>query len=114
MEKGAIVAPPGCCSFTLLVIAYLGLNSALNLANKYFLGPYGFSFPLLLTSCHMMFSFLALLPFMLTEEMRLKHEETLNKQWKGIVAIGLYMALNISLNNSSLVEMTLSLNQIIR
>ena len=75
---------------------------------------YGFKFPLLLTCCHMLFSFLALLPFMCTKSMVAKHDETLRRQWKGFVAIGLFMALNISLNNSSLVEMTLSLNQIIR
>jgi drug/metabolite transporter (DMT)-like permease len=75
---------------------------------------YGFKFPLLLTCCHMLFSFLALLPFMLSRSMMAKHEDTLRRQWKGFVAIGLFMALNISLNNSSLVEMTLSLNQVIR
>eukprot|EP00884_Botryococcus_braunii_P002316 jgi/Botrbrau1/12085/Bobra.0186s0009.1 len=100
--------------FAITVTAYLALNSALNLCNKYFLGPFGFSFPILLTCSHMIFGFVALLPLMLSKRMRQKHEETLVKQWKGIVAIGLYMALNISLNNSSLVDMTLSLNQIIR
>jgi drug/metabolite transporter (DMT)-like permease len=75
---------------------------------------YGFKFPLLLTSCHMLFSFLALAPFMLTPAMLPRHAETLARSWKGFVAIGLFMALNISLNNSSLVDMTLSLNQVIR
>ena len=75
---------------------------------------YGFKFPLLLTSCHMLFSFLALAPYMLSSTMRPRHADSLRRQWKGFVAIGLYMALNISLNNSSLVEMTLSLNQVIR
>ena len=75
---------------------------------------YGFRFPLLLTSCHMLFSLLALAPFMLRKSLMPLHRETLARQWKGFVAIGLFMALNISLNNSSLVEMTLSLNQVIR
>ena len=75
---------------------------------------YGFRFPLLLTSCHMLFSLLALAPFMLRQSLMPLHRETLARQWKGFVAIGLFMALNISLNNSSLVEMTLSLNQVIR
>jgi drug/metabolite transporter (DMT)-like permease len=75
---------------------------------------YGFKFPLLLTSCHMLFSFLALAPFMLTPAMLPRHADTLRRSWRGFVAIGLFMALNISLNNSSLVEMTLSLNQVIR
>lgn len=78
------------------------------------LGVYGFSFPLLLTTCHMAFSFCVLLPFMLREPFRSKHAATLQKQWKGLLAIGIYMAANISLNNLSLVLITLSLNQVIR
>ena len=99
---------------TLLIAAYLGLNIILNLTNKLALGVYGFAFPLLLTTCHMPFSFFSLLPFMLHEPFRSKHRGTLSKQWKGLAAIGLYMAANIALNNLSLVLITLSLNQIIR
>ena len=95
----------------LLTAAYLGLNSTLKLTNKWALGVYGFTFPLLLTTCHMAFSFCVLLPFMLREPLRSKHISTLEKQWKGLVSISLYMAANISL---SLVLMTLSLNQVIR
>ncbi|KAA6421352.1 MAG: hypothetical protein FRX49_08629 [Trebouxia sp. A1-2] len=98
----------------LLVAAYLGLNSILNLTNKWALGVYGFTFPLLLTTCHMAFSFCVLLPFMIREPFRSKHHATLEKQWKGLVAIGVYMAANVSLNNLSLVLITLSLNQVIR
>ncbi len=98
----------------LLVAAYLGLNSILNLTNKWALGVYGFTFPLLLTTCHMLFSFCVLLPFMIREPFRSKHRATLEKQWKGLVAIGVYMAANVSLNNLSLVLITLSLNQVIR
>ena len=98
----------------LLVFAYLGLNSVLNLTNKWALGVYGFSFPLLLTTCHMAFSCCVLLPFMLREPFRSKHHSTLEKQWKGLVAIGIYMAANVALNNLSLVLITLSLNQVIR
>ena len=58
---------------------------------RWALGIYGFRFPLLLTSCHMGFSFVALLPFMLREPFLSKHRDTLRKQWKGLVAIGLYM-----------------------
>ena len=96
------------------VAAYLTLNSTLNVMNKWLLGIYGFSFPLLLTSCHMLFSFLILLPFMLKEPFRSLHAATLQKQWKGIIGIGLFMAVNIAFNNLSLVQITLSLNQVIR
>ena len=62
----------------------------------------------------MAFSFSVLLPVMLREPYKSKHVATLQKQWKGLVAIGVYMAANISLNNLSLVLITLSLNQVIR
>lgn len=62
----------------------------------------------------MAFSFSVLLPVMLREPYKSKHAATLQKQWKGLVAIGVYMAANISLNNLSLVLITLSLNQVIR
>ena len=105
------------------------------------LGIHGFAFPLLLTSCHMGFSFVVLLPFMLCKPYVGRHRATLEQQWKGLVAIGeaacplaclrcmacsllwlrpllcpsgLFLAANISLNNLSLVLITLSLNQIIR
>ncbi len=100
-----------------LVAAYIGLNSALNLSNKWILSAstgYGFMFPLALTCCHMGFSFLALLPHMLSRPLRGTHRETLQKQWRGLVAIGLFMAGNVAFNNTSLVNMSLSLNQIIR
>ena len=96
------------------ITAYLTLNSTLNLMNKWLLGIHGFSFPLLLTSCHMLFSFLILLPFMLKEPFKNLHVATLQKQWKGIIGIGLFMAVNIAFNNLSLVQITLSLNQVIR
>ncbi len=37
------------------------------------------------------FSFVALLPFMLREPFLSRHKDTLRKQWKGLVAIGLFM-----------------------
>lgn len=96
------------------IAAYLTLNSTLNLMNKWLLGIYGFQFPLLLTSCHMLFSFMILLPVMLTNPFKALHLPTLCKQWKGIVCIGMFMAVNIAFNNLSLVSITLSLNQVIR
>ncbi len=97
-----------------LVTAYLGLNSLLNLTNKWALGVYGLSFPLLLTTTHMAFSFIVLLPFMLRPSLLQRHHQTIKRQWKGICAIGMLLATNVALNNSSLVYVTLTLNQIIR
>ncbi|PRW60834.1 Drug Metabolite transporter superfamily [Chlorella sorokiniana] len=100
-------------TFAMLVITYLGLNSSLNLLNKWSLGVYGFRFPFLLTSCHMAFSFVVLAPVALRESWE-SHRRTLEKQWKGVVYIGSFMALNIALNNISLLDISLTLNQIIR
>ena len=98
----------------LLLAIFLLLNSALSVTNRWALGLSGFSFPLLLTACHMAFSFCALLPVMLCKPFRGQHISCITKQWKGMLAIGVCMACNISLNNTSLVMITLSTNQIIR
>lgn len=98
----------------LLISLYLSLNAALNLAVKHALGAQGFRFPLLLTACHMLSCFTALTPVMLTSTYRAKHGDTLRKQWKGLMVVGMLMAANVALNNTSLVSMTLTLNQIIR
>ena len=71
--------------------------------NKWALGVYGFRFPFLLTSTHMAFSFLALAPVALLQPGEV-HMRTLKKQWRGIVYIGGFMALNIALNNISLLD----------
>ena len=101
-------------SNALMVILFLGLNCSLNVLNKWALGVHGFTFPLLLTTCHMMFNFCILIYPMLREPSRGKHKPTLVKQWKGVVAVGICMAANVALNNMSLVYISLSLNQVIR
>lgn len=100
-------APLTIPSFLLLISAYLSLNSSLNLMNKWALGVYGFRFPLLMTSTHMAFSFAILAPLALREGLA-AHLRTLQKQWKGVVYIGCFMALNIALNNASLLDVSLS------
>ncbi|KAK9821748.1 hypothetical protein WJX81_002035 [Elliptochloris bilobata] len=86
----------------------------MNMLNKWALGIYGFSFPLFLTSAHMVFSFIMLLPFMMASPFRELHHDVITKQWKGLACIGLFMAVNIAFNNLSLVSLSLSLNQVIR
>ena len=74
----------------------------------------GFAFPLAMTVSHMAFSFVTLAPIMMLPCFRGLHRATLQKQWKGMLFIGAFLALNIALNNISLVEISLSLNQVIR
>ncbi|EFN51185.1 hypothetical protein CHLNCDRAFT_141340 [Chlorella variabilis] len=100
-------------SHVLLVSVFLCLNSGLNLLNKWSLGHAGFRFPFLLSSCHMAFSFAVLAPVALLHGWE-AHRRTLHQQWPGILCIGSFMALNIALNNISLLDISLSLNQIIR
>lgn len=61
----------------------------------------------------MAFSFCVLAPVAMREPWD-SHRRTLEKQWRGIVYIGAFMALNIALNNISLLDISLTLNQIIR
>lgn len=48
----------------------------------------GFSFPLFLTTAHMVFSFVALLPIMMAAPFRKLHRGVLTKQWKGLACVG--------------------------
>jgi len=61
----------------------------------------------------MAFSFAVLAPVALQEPLR-SHKRTLERCWKGVLSIGGCMALNIALNNISLLDVSLTLNQIIR
>ena len=100
---------------SLLVVTFLTLNCVLSVTIKWSLGVSGFNFPLVLTASHMAFAFFALLPWMLVKEKsRSQHFACLRGSWKGLLAIGVCQAGNIALNNSSLVMITLTLNQIIR
>jgi hypothetical protein len=62
----------------------------------------------------MLFIFSALLPAMLTKGFRDMHPNTLRKQWLALVVVGTLFALNVGLNNASLLWISLSLNQVIR
>jgi hypothetical protein len=93
---------------------YLGLNISLNMLNKWVLSHYGFRFPLLMSLCHMAFSFFTLAPIMLLKSFREQHTATLQKQWLGLLGVGIFFAVNIGFNNVSLVSISLSLNQVIR
>ena len=67
-----------------------------------------------MTVSHMASTFAMLSPIMMLPSFRVLHWPTLQKQWKGILFIGAFLSLNIALNNISLVEISLSLNQVIR
>ena len=56
----------------LTVFLYLGLNSSLNLLNRYTLGMAGFKFPVSLTCMHLTFQICALAPIVLRATARAK------------------------------------------
>ena len=111
-----VAKPPGAARVILTVGLYLGLNSSLNLLNRYTLGMAGFKFPVSLTCMHLMFQICALAPIVLlrSKEGREPHRDIVKRLWKGLFAIGTFMAVNISLNNASLLHLSLSYNQVIR
>lgn len=101
----------------LVVAAYLTLNSALNLLNRWALGTADFHFPLFMTAMHMVFSVLCLSPIVrCSDHYKQKHHELLDSKsvWRGVAIVGVFNALQIALNNASLVYIELSMNQVIR
>ncbi|KAK9836954.1 hypothetical protein WJX81_002533 [Elliptochloris bilobata] len=82
--------------------------------NRWVLGVFGFRFPIFLTSCHLLQGFCILSPFMALPANARLHRATLEKQGRGIAAVGVFKVANIALNNMSLVFLSLSLSQIIR
>ena len=52
----------------LVILAYLVFNTSINLFNRWCLGVYGFSFPVIVTVFHFAFASVALTPLMLGVE----------------------------------------------
>lgn len=98
-----------------LCLTYIVLNASLNFLNRWALGVHGFAFPLTLTGAHMLFNPVLLLPVMLLKYGGPSaHFQVVQKQWKAILVVGILNGIQIALNNSSLVLMELSLNQVVR
>mmetsp|Transcript_22725 Transcript_22725/g.31686 ORF Transcript_22725/g.31686 Transcript_22725/m.31686 type:complete len:337 (-) Transcript_22725:240-1250(-) len=97
-----------------VVVAYLVFNTSINLFNRYCLGVYGFKFPISVTVCHFGFAFFALTPLMVGfDSYKEQHVEAWKRDWKGFLATGIFTAINVAFNNSSLVYLSLSMNQVI-
>lgn len=97
-----------------VVAGYLVFNTSINLFNRWCLGVYGFKFPLTVTVCHFAFAFLALTPLMvLVPTYAAQHREAWRRDWKGFLATGVFTGINVAFNNSSLVYLSLSMNQVI-
>ena len=99
-----------------LVVAFLALNSSLSILNRWALGAHGgLSFPLIVTGVHMITGTAAIAPLMALHPgyyACLKREWA--RRWRALSAIGVMNVTQIALNNSSLVSLELSMNQIVR
>jgi len=90
---------------------YFGLNTALNVANRWLLGVKGFTFPATLTIMHMLFSAAVLTAF---ARVRGGRASPPPKSWCAVAAVGCAQGANVGLNNLSLVFLPLSVAQLIR
>jgi hypothetical protein len=98
-----------------IILAYLGLNSGLNLLNRWALGLYGLKFPLFMTAAHMIFGSCALSPMMIINDTYFsRHSTVVQNDWKGLATIAAFNGIQIAMNNASLTVMELSMNQVIR
>ena len=96
-----------------VVCTFICLNSALSILNRWALGVAGgLHIPLLMTASHMIFGAFALAPLMILHD---GYARTLlaeaRSRARALVLIALMNALQIGLNNASLVCIELSLNQ---
>mmetsp|Transcript_39082 Transcript_39082/g.112193 ORF Transcript_39082/g.112193 Transcript_39082/m.112193 type:complete len:323 (-) Transcript_39082:86-1054(-) len=99
----------------LLCLAYIALNAGLNFTNRWALGVHDFSFPMSLTSAHMLLNPVFLTPVMLlSKAYRNEHGSVLRSSWKALLVIAAFNGIQIALNNSSLVHIELSTNQVVR
>jgi drug/metabolite transporter (DMT)-like permease len=116
LEAAAVAPMVGLIKKAVLIAVYLMFNIGLNLLNKILMVSSGFAFPLTLCITHMAFSFVFLIPFMIMmpRYKDMSHLATIQAQRNGLLLIGTCFALNIGLNNMSLLSISLSLNQIIR
>jgi len=98
-----------------LCVMYIGLNAGLNFSNRWALGVHGFAFPMTLTAAHMLLNPMFLSPLMmLSTGYRAEHMRIISKQWRPLSVIAVLNAIQICLNNSSLVYIELSMNQVVR
>jgi len=107
------------CVQILLVIAFLMMNTMLNLYNKWLFTPVekegaGLTAPIFATITHSVAGFITAFTLQFFPSIYVPKEVHGFKQWCQIIAMGLFFACTIGLNNSSLVYLPLSVQQTIR
>lgn len=99
-------------SVLLLLLFWTG-NVGLNVYNKWLFGKGGFRVPLFVTISHQVFCFIGSALMLLTPLYKRKAIESTEVLLK-LLTISVFFSLNTGLNNTSLLYLTLSANQIIR
>jgi len=99
-------------SIFLLLLFWIG-NVGLNVYNKWLFGRGGFKVPLFVTISHQIFCFLGASLLLLTPIYTRKPLESGELALK-LLTISVFFSINTGLNNTSLLYLTLSANQIIR
>jgi len=96
-----------------LLLLFWGGNVGLNVYNKWLFAKGGFRVPLFVTISHQIFGFVGSALMMLTPLYKRKPIESRDIALK-LLLISVFFSINTGLNNSSLLYLTLSANQIIR
>eukprot|EP00299_Pterocystis_sp_00344_P019030 c9480_g1_i2.p1 GENE.c9480_g1_i2~~c9480_g1_i2.p1 ORF type:complete len:379 (+),score=86.00 c9480_g1_i2:1-1137(+) len=99
-------------SVALLLLFWIG-NVGLNVYNKWLFAKGGFRVPLFVTISHQIFCFLGAALMLLTPFYKRKKIEDTSVLLK-LLTVSVFFSLNTGLNNTSLLYLTLSANQIIR
>merc|ERR1711871_47964 len=99
-------------SLLLMLLFWCG-NVGLNVYNKWLFGKGNFKVPLFVTISHQLYCFLGALAMKFTPFYE-RTPITSKKMAVQLSTISLFFAVNVGLNNSSLLYLTLSANQIIR
>eukprot|EP00301_Raphidiophrys_heterophryoidea_P022023 c6277_g1_i1.p1 GENE.c6277_g1_i1~~c6277_g1_i1.p1 ORF type:complete len:363 (+),score=87.66 c6277_g1_i1:60-1148(+) len=99
-------------SVFLLLLFWVG-NVGLNVYNKWLFGRGGFKVPLFVTISHQIFCFVGAALLLLTPIYTRKPIES-GEIFMKLLTISVFFSLNTGLNNTSLLYLTLSANQIIR
>lgn len=102
-----------------LVLAFLGLNTAFNLFNKWIFTPVekdgaGLSVPIFATITHSLAGFFTAMVLRSFPSIYVPKEISGTREWLQVGMISLFFASTIGLNNSSLMYLPLSIQQTVR
>ena len=99
------------------VVAIVSLHVAWLLSTKWILSSgtgYGFMFPICLGCWHIGMCFMSMLWLLRSKDVVTELRALWKRQWKAMLAVGALLALDMMFQYSSLINQSLTMNQIIR